>query len=69
MPLDYGQTVPLVTTLEQLRERGESVTVWRCLRRDGEQTLTAALDNPDGEVFYRRQAARVDAEGEQHRTT
>ncbi|WP_181383816.1 hypothetical protein [Streptomyces sp. NWU339] len=46
MPLDYGQAVPLVTTWEQLRERGEGVTAWRCLRRDGEQTLTAALDNP-----------------------
>jgi hypothetical protein len=30
-------------------------------------TLTAALDNPDGEALYRRQAARAEAEEEQRR--
>ncbi|MFD7629785.1 hypothetical protein ACFV7Q_27810 [Streptomyces sp. NPDC059851] len=47
--LDYGQAVPvLVTTLEQLQEHGADAAVWRRLGRTGEQTLTAALDNPDG---------------------
>ncbi|GGT86888.1 hypothetical protein [Streptomyces lateritius] len=30
----------------------------------GEQTLTAALDNPDGDALFRRQGARADAEAE-----
>jgi hypothetical protein len=33
----------------------------------GEQTLTAALDNPDGDVLYRDQEARADAEEERRR--
>ncbi|MFI5982501.1 hypothetical protein ACIBEA_16695 [Streptomyces sp. NPDC051555] len=33
----------------------------------GEQTLTVALDNPDGETLYRGQAARVDAHEQQRR--
>jgi hypothetical protein len=66
--LDYGQAVPvLVTTLEQLQEHGAGAAVWRRLGRTGEQTLTAALDNPDGEALYRRQAARAEAEEEQRR--
>ncbi|MFF0219645.1 hypothetical protein [Streptomyces vinaceus] len=28
--------------------------------RTGEQTLTAALDNPDGDALYRARAARAD---------
>ncbi len=65
---DYGQAVPvLVTTLEQLQEHGADAAVWRRLGREGEQTLTAALDNPDGHVLYRRQAARADAAEKQRR--
>ncbi|WP_261386940.1 replication-relaxation family protein [Streptomyces sp. BK340] len=63
---DYGQAVPvLVTTLEQLQEHGAGAAVWRRLGREGEQTLSAALDNPDGDVLYRRQAARAEAEEKQ----
>ncbi|MFB6999355.1 replication-relaxation family protein [Streptomyces virginiae] len=59
--LDYGQAVPVVvTTLEQLQEHGADGVVWRRLGRTGEQTLTAALDNPDGDALYRAQAARAD---------
>ncbi|MEU1357413.1 replication-relaxation family protein [Streptomyces cinnamoneus] len=65
---DYGQAVPvLVTTLEQLQEHGAGAAVWRRLGRAGEQTLTAALDNPDGDALYRRQAALADAEEERRR--
>jgi hypothetical protein len=47
---DYGQAVPVVvTTLEQLQQHGADAAVWRCLGGKAEQTLTAALDNPDGE--------------------
>jgi hypothetical protein len=60
---DYGQAVPVVvTTLEQLAEHGADAAVWRRLGRTGEQTLTAALDNLDGDVLYRVQAARAEAE-------
>ncbi|WP_333745986.1 hypothetical protein [Streptomyces sp. IBSBF 2950] len=63
---DYGQAVPVVvTTLEQLQEHGADAAVWRRLGREGEQTLAAALDNPDGDALYRRQAARADAEEKQ----
>jgi hypothetical protein len=66
--LDYGQAVPvLVTTLEELQEHGAGAAVWRRLGRTGEQTLTAALDNPDGDALYRRQAARAEAEEKQRR--
>ncbi|MFI2078142.1 hypothetical protein [Streptomyces triculaminicus] len=41
--------------------------MWQRLGRDGEQTLTAALDNPDGEALYRRQAAQAEAEEERRR--
>ncbi|MFF3158993.1 hypothetical protein [Streptomyces sp. NPDC057910] len=59
--LDYGQAVPVVvTTLEQLQEHGADGEVWRRLGRTGEQTLTAALDNPDGDALCRAQAARAD---------
>lgn len=65
---DYGQAVPVVvTTLEQLQEHGADAAVWRRLGRAGEQTLTAALDNPDGDALYRCQAARAEAEEKQHR--
>jgi hypothetical protein len=61
--LDYGQAVPVVvTTLEQLTEHGADAAVWRRLGRTGDQTLTAALDNPDGDALFRRQAVRADVE-------
>ncbi|CQR59494.1 replication-relaxation family protein [Streptomyces leeuwenhoekii] len=63
---DYSQAVPVVvTTLEQLQEHGAGAAVWRRLGRTGEQTLTAALDNPDGDILFREQAARADAEAKQ----
>ncbi|MDX5564404.1 replication-relaxation family protein [Streptomyces sp. ID05-04B] len=65
---DYGQAVPVVlTTLEQLQEHGADAAVWRRLGRTGEQKLTAALDNPDGDVLFRDQEARADAAEEQRR--
>nr|BFD88414.1 hypothetical protein StreXyl84_78150 [Streptomyces sp. Xyl84] len=65
---DYSQAVPVVvTTLEQLQEHGASAAVWRRLGRTGEQTLTAALDNPDGDALFRDQEARADAEEERRR--
>ncbi len=39
----------------------------RWLGRAGEQTLTDALDNPDGYALYRRQYARAEAEEQQRR--
>ncbi|MEV0981124.1 hypothetical protein [Streptomyces sp. NPDC049915] len=60
---DYSQAVPVVvTTLEQLQEHGADAAVWRRLGRTGEQTLTAALDNPDGDALSRDQEARAEAE-------
>ncbi|MYQ96800.1 hypothetical protein GTY20_39080 [Streptomyces sp. SID4946] len=41
--------------------------MWRRLGRDGEQTLTAALDNPDGHALYRAQEARAEARDKQRR--
>ncbi|MFC7900164.1 hypothetical protein ACFUV1_08405 [Streptomyces griseoincarnatus] len=65
---DYSQAVPVVvTTLEQLTEHGAGAAVWRRLGRDGERTLTDALDNPDGDALYRRQYARAEADAERRR--
>lgn len=65
---DYSQAVPVVgTTLEQLTEHGADAAVWRRLGRTGEQPLTDALDNPDGDALYRRQYARAEAEDERRR--
>jgi hypothetical protein len=65
---DYRQAVPVVvTTLEQLTEHGAGAAVWRRLGRTGEQTLTDALDNPDGDAPYRCQHARAEAEDERRR--
>ncbi|MFE1199949.1 hypothetical protein ACFW6E_45930 [Streptomyces olivaceoviridis] len=65
---DYSQAVPVVvTTLEQLQEHGADAAVWRRLGRKGEQSLTDALDNPDGDALYRRQYARAEAEDEGRR--
>ncbi|WP_435600577.1 replication-relaxation family protein [Streptomyces sp. C10-9-1] len=65
---DYRQAVPVVvTTLEQLTEHGAGAAVWRRLGRTEAQTLTAALDNPDGHALYRRQEARAQAEDERRR--
>ncbi|MFD6248701.1 hypothetical protein [Streptomyces roseolus] len=64
----YRQAVPVaVTTPEQLQEHGADAAVWWRLGRDGEQTLTATLDNPDGHVPYRVQEALAEAEGERRR--
>lgn len=41
--------------------------MWRRLGRTGEQTLTAALDNPDGATLFRDQEARANAEEERCR--
>ncbi|PLW72143.1 hypothetical protein C0036_14160 [Streptomyces sp. DJ] len=65
---DYSQAVPVVvTTLEQLTEHGAGAAVWRRLGRADEQTLTDALDNPDGDILYRRQYARAETEDERRR--
>ncbi|MGC4918560.1 hypothetical protein [Streptomyces albogriseolus] len=65
---DYSQAVPVVvTTLEQLQEHGADAAVWRRLGRKDEQTLTDALDNPDGDALYRRQYAHAEAEDERRR--
>ncbi|WP_254407498.1 hypothetical protein [Streptomyces sp. GMY02] len=65
---DYRQAVPVVvTTLEQLTEHGADAAVRRRLGRDGEQTLTDALDNPDGHALYRDQEARADTEDKRRR--
>ncbi|MFE6225821.1 hypothetical protein [Streptomyces sp. NPDC057854] len=66
--LDYRQAVPVVvTTLEQVTEHGAGAAVWRRLGRTGEQTLTDALDNPDGHTLYRAQEARADAADKRRR--
>ncbi|MFF8279710.1 hypothetical protein ACF05T_26985 [Streptomyces lateritius] len=57
----------VVTTLEQLTQHGANAAVWRRLGRTGEQTLTAALDNPDGHALYRAQEARADVADQQRR--
>ncbi|WP_331728628.1 hypothetical protein [Streptomyces sp. NBC_00158] len=57
----------VVTTLEQLQEHGADGPVWRRLGRKSEQTLTAALDNPDGDALYRDQMARADERAAQRR--
>ncbi|MFJ4343254.1 hypothetical protein [Streptomyces sp. NPDC088915] len=65
---DYRQAVPVVvTTLEQLTEHGAGAAVWRRLGRAQEQTLTDALDNPDGHALYYRQYARAEAEDARRR--
>ncbi|MFI8103733.1 hypothetical protein [Streptomyces sp. NPDC086023] len=66
--VDYGQAVPVVvTTLEQLQEHGAGGAVWQRLGRTSEETLTAALDNPDGDALYRAQATRADERAAQRR--
>ncbi|CAL9323948.1 hypothetical protein [Streptomyces sp. SudanB66_2053] len=58
----------VVTTLEQLQEQGPDAAVGRRLGRKGEQMLTSALETLDGDVLFRDQEARADAEEEQRRT-
>ncbi|MCZ0983799.1 replication-relaxation family protein [Streptomyces diastatochromogenes] len=76
--VDYHQAVPVVVTeLERITAdpAGAAGKVWRRLGRDGWQTLSEALDNPDGERLYRvqlqearrRQAERKAAEREAQR--
>ncbi|MFF2654319.1 hypothetical protein [Streptomyces sp. NPDC058045] len=65
---DYSRVVRVVvTTLEQLLEHGAGAAVWRRLGRMGDQTLTAALNNPDGDDLYRDQEARANTEGQRRR--
>ncbi|WP_306324777.1 hypothetical protein [Streptomyces venezuelae] len=65
---DYRHAVPVVVTaLEKLQEHGAGAVVWRRLGRIGEQTLTDALDNPDGHILYRAQEARAEAEEKRRR--
>ncbi|MFJ6252699.1 MULTISPECIES: hypothetical protein [unclassified Streptomyces] len=65
---DYRQAVPVVvTTLEQLQKHDAGAAVWRRLGRSREQTLTDALDNPDGHTLYRAQEARAAAEDKRRR--
>ncbi|MFJ1730921.1 hypothetical protein [Streptomyces sp. NPDC088254] len=60
---DYRQAVPVVvTTLEQLRERGADAAVWRRLGREGEQTLTAEQGARADAEDKRRRAAEREAE-------
>ncbi|MEU1151386.1 hypothetical protein ACFYO9_06540 [Streptomyces sp. NPDC005863] len=56
---DYSQTVPVVFI-----PWTSSRSTTRARRRPGEQTLTAELSNPDGDVLYCHQAARAEAEEE-----
>lgn len=56
----------VVTTLEQFQEHGVDAAVWRP-GRPGEQTLTAALDDPDDDVLFRDQEGRADAAEERRR--
>ncbi|MFJ2915014.1 replication-relaxation family protein [Streptomyces sp. NPDC087228] len=76
--VDYHQAVPVVVTeLERITAdpAGAAGRVWRRLGRDEWQTLSEALDNPDGERLYRveeeqsrrRQAERKAAEREARR--
>ncbi|WP_424863402.1 replication-relaxation family protein [Streptomyces sp. MMS24-I29] len=66
--VDYHQAVPVVVTeLERITAdpAGAAGKVWRRLGRDEWQTLSAALDNPDGEWLYRvelQEARRRQAE-------
>ncbi|TWV40416.1 hypothetical protein FRZ03_22395 [Streptomyces misionensis] len=43
--------------------------MWRRLGRDGEQTSTDALGDPDGHALYCAQEDRAGAEDEQRRAT
>ncbi|MEU3437819.1 hypothetical protein [Streptomyces sp. NPDC006863] len=76
--VDYHQAVPVVVTeLERITAdpAGSAGRVWRRLGREEWQTLSEALDNPDGERLYRmeeeefrrRQAERKAAEREAQR--
>ncbi|WP_234010696.1 replication-relaxation family protein [Streptomyces sp. SPB074] len=76
--VDYHQAVPVVVTeLERITAdpAGAAGPVWRRLGREEWQTLSEALDNPDGERLYRmeeeqnrrRQAERKAAEREAQR--
>jgi hypothetical protein len=60
--VDYNQAVPVVVTeLERITADpdGAAGKVWRRLGRDEWQTLTEALDNPDGDRLYVVQAEQA----------
>ncbi|MEU4955266.1 hypothetical protein ACFYN3_40845, partial [Streptomyces lavendulae] len=68
--VDYHQAVPVVVTeLERITAdpAGAAGKVWRRLGREEWQTLTEALDNPDGDALYRDQLARADERAAQRR--
>lgn len=60
--MNYHQAVPVVVTeLERITAdpAGAGGAVWRRLGREQWQTLTEALDNPDGDRLYAVQRERV----------
>ncbi|WP_345680504.1 replication-relaxation family protein [Yinghuangia aomiensis] len=59
--VDYHQAVPVVVTeLERIAEHGADGPVWWRLSRGSWQTLTEALDNPDGDRLYKAERAAAD---------
>ncbi|MBL1120577.1 hypothetical protein JK364_51065 [Streptomyces sp. 110] len=57
----------VVTTLALMKEHGAQAAVWRRLGRTGRQTLTDALDNPDGDQPHEQELAAARAGHEAHR--
>lgn len=65
--VDYHQAVPVVVTeLEQLDAHGAGAPVWKRLGRHGWQTLTDALDNPDGDRLHQEQRAEQRRRAQEH---
>ncbi|MEU9376498.1 replication-relaxation family protein [Streptomyces sp. NPDC048255] len=61
--LNYHPVIPVVvTTLDRLQEHGADAAVWRRLGRDHWQTLTAALDNPNGARLYEKELTQARAQ-------
>ncbi|CAM5516586.1 MULTISPECIES: hypothetical protein [Streptomyces] len=59
--VDYHQSIPMVvTTLPLLRQHGAHAGVWRRLGRAAWETLTEALDNPDGDRLHAEQLRRAE---------
>lgn len=64
--VDYHQAVPVVVTeLEQLDAHGAGAPVWKRLGRNGWQTLTDALDNPDGDQLHAAERAEQSRRAEE----
>ncbi|MEU8138202.1 replication-relaxation family protein [Streptodolium elevatio] len=65
--VNYHQAVPVVVTeLEQLDAHGAGAAVWKRLGRSGWQTLTDALDNPNGDRLYEAERAEVHRRAQEH---